>query len=257
MKSKLLMFLPLALAFASCQERMSNNIPEVRSVIWAASGEASSKTALNEAGDLIWCDGDEVMVNGIRYEVIEGGSTRAQLASKGASVQSGEALSALYPASLLKDGTSMLPSEIEYNPDSPLHGFAMQGKAKSSSDTLRFKNLVGALAVRVDDRYFDEIASIKVSVADSVISGVFDIQDDVAVMAKNGSNTVTMTCDPAVPTTKEGIVFYIPIPQGEYYNLTIKVDSGYYQVAMSTPEWLPITIERNCIYNLDFRVKPD
>lgn len=169
-----------------------------------------------------------------------------------ASLVESDQYDAYFPRNLYRIGTSALPSDITetWAKDK----FNMPMYASSTTTDLQFKNLCAVLKIVVKDNELKQVKGIKVSSANKAMSGEFTVSDNAAVLKSpdDVAKTVTVTYENAVPTTAEGVAFYVAIPAQTYRNLKVQLsnDGTDYTFEMMTKDGVDIVVERNRIYQI-------
>lgn len=137
---------------------------------------------------------------------------------------------AFYPTTLTTDGVNVTLPAMQTYVENSIHEFPMY--AESSSNTLSFKNLCGALKLHLTANV--NISSIAVTAANE-INGIFSVDynngSPQLVHLTSGSATTTLTCATAQNITN-GKDFFIYLPAGDYSDLQIELntDDGRYCV---------------------------
>ncbi|MBQ0020862.1 MAG: hypothetical protein KBT39_10150 [Bacteroidales bacterium] len=201
-----------------------------------------------------WKWGDLISINGKTYRAQDEGLTTPLNPVTQGQVAEGDEYTAYFPATLYNNGTPTLPSVInEVWTDGK---FNMPMYATSSNNYLEFKNLCGLLKITVKGDWIDKVKKIRVSSANKAFSGAFTITDNAAVLTNptTVANTLTVTYMDAVPTTAEGVAFYVAVPAQTYQQLKIElsVDGSSFTESMTIKEG-DIVVERNKIYPITFR----
>lgn len=225
---------------------------------FTASFEGTRALYDNVSKCAIWEAGDQIFINGSRYQALSGGSTTTFYHNP---VNAQDLVpTAPYNAYF---GCFSTANRHELNKDITetwADGkFNMPMYATSTTENLQFKNLCGVLKVTVKNDQLASVKSIMVSSANCATSGSFTVQNNAAVLMDptKVSNTVTVTYTQAVATTAEGKVFYVAIPAQTYRELCIKISDGTIYRNMTTKKDVDITVERNKIYPIMYAHDPE
>ena len=211
---------------ASCNKEDMGDGSQFRATMEPATS-LDGKTVLSGT-HLNWVSGDQVAIYGtagcgVYAATPQSPATVATLDNVSGETGDGP-FRAFYPSTLTTDGVNItLPATQTYVENS-IHEFPMY--AESSSNTLSFKNLCGALKLHLTANV--NISTIAITAA-SEINGTFSVSynagDPQLTHLSGGSNTTTLTCTTA-QSIASGKDFFIYLPAGNYTGLQIEMNTN-------------------------------
>ena len=244
----------ISVVAVSCQkERVS--ITEFTATIETCT-DGSSKVML-DGNVLRWTDGDQIAVTGSEGRGIYTTTNTGEYVTtftlnEDSEDPGGPTYTALYPASWAARTTILLMPPVQCSPDGSLHEFPMM--AKSSSSELVFKNLCGALRLRLQANG-KSITGIELTATSSNLWGMFNINynngDPTMSYYTNGGNQVLLSIaraqDISIPKD-----FYVAMPVGTYgEGFTIRIYASDGSVCTKTiTTGHNFSIERSGIFTI-------
>lgn len=271
----LAIFSTVALAFASCQkEENEGKIITRFSATAETDSETGAKTFYAE-GAFNWQEDDLVKIfdshpietprdkkrgNGI-YRITPNDPaftadlTLTDLGGYGV-LEDAAPYYAIFPSSLVTD---LNPKEItvscvQNSPDGQLVNMPMY--AEYIDGKFRFKNLFGALRIRLQQDGVNVKKIVLTVDSDKKINGFFSITADAngiptatatvpspQKLNVNGTNVSVLSCDEAQNIGGEGHVFYIYLPAGSYNTMSLTIFNGNGEICTKTAH--NISIERS------------
>ncbi len=208
--------------------------------------DIQSKTTLNGT-DLNWVAGDQIAVygtsgNGVYSATPQTPATRATFNHvSGSNVST--PCRAYYPSTLTTDGVNITLHATQTYVAGSMQEFPMY--AESSTNTLAFKNLCGALKLHLT-KANTNISTIAVT-ATTPINGTFTVSynggDPVLTPTTTASvaNTTVITCATA-QAIDNGADFYIYLPAGNYTSLEIELNTDNNRQCIKTANTtIPVT----------------
>ena len=205
----------------------------------------ATRSLVDDSGKFTWATGDKISVftstNGNREFTLSSGNGKTEATFDG-TLQGGETMStcAVYPynAGHTVSGTTLtvtLPAEYgdfttDYAPNTHAIMVAKIDAAQSqtSLSNLDFKHLGGVLRFAIDNMPVDA-AQFVFTATDKDVTGTFDVNlGDTEPVINAGSsattnNTVAIKFKPLTAVT-DGMIFYVPLPVGEYSGFSIAVN---------------------------------
>ena len=206
-----------------------------------------------------WVAGDQIFIKGYKTDksgIYTANATGATTTFTGPEIKDENTYRAYYPATMYDDGIVKLPAYYDYEKGR----FNMPMYAASSTTQLQFQNLTAVLALTIKSSEVATVQSIKVTSAESKISGPCslslsgtDYKYHVTMTGtSDDDNVVILNCgDPAVTTIADGTVFYIPLPEGSHkLDITVTDGNGVtYEMAGKNAH----TFVRSSFYTLTFK----
>lgn len=245
----------LAVAFASCQKEEKNIITKFGAHY--DNETPAEKTAYNE-GVFGWSANDKVKVfdneehSGLY--TVHPGSVNPYYASIVANETTVTEESApyigIFPASAaINKNTLELPT-VQHSSDGQLMNVPMY--AVTDNDQMRFKNLCGALRIRLHQ---DGINVRRIVLTtEKIINGRFDVtldEDNIPSLTPssqeivgytvNGSYTTALICDESQDIGGEGHIFYLYLPAGTYEHMTLTLYNDEGKITSKSAQNVTIT----------------
>lgn len=264
MKKGLFAFAAAAAVLAGCQISDDFSIKpgakEGRSPLsFTASIESPDTRAALVAGDNIyrpvWQVGDRIAVNGYVgtmegmdiYSAVEGGST--------------------YTSIQFFQGDTLTSGPFEaYSPINAQFGFpgaqTMEGsvlrnvpmRAANDTTNLVFKNLGGLLKLNIKTAESGIVVKRVVITTDQPMAGKYALDGDAAVIAADGSKSISVDCGDGVAIGADAVPFYVAIPANTYTGMTIQLiaDGGKKSNILKMKSGASFTVERSKYYEAEF-----
>lgn len=245
-----------ATALVSCSQQEQTAMLDKNSTFTASIEQEFTRTTLASTNKVNWEYNDRININGAEYMAEpKNPATKAVFQYMKGQLPEYTPYRAIYPANLYTWNGYEFPSRLEYKEGSlntPMY-------AESNSEELYFKNICGVLHLSLNG--IGKVARITVS-ANENICGPFEVNtstwtaelvagiDSLEMMYRK---SVTLDCGERGELLDEWDYkdFYIPLPAGEYNDLTITITgtngAEFVKVARN-----PVNVQRNSIYSLNF-----
>lgn len=240
---KITTIIAIASVLLSCSksERLNPEIPgdnAYETGIFHATMESHlTKTTLSDNGaggyDILWATTDRIgILDASRYSIYKPNS--AATACDFTYVEGGGASSspyyAYYPSTLYNKSTKIVSLPVERTlSNGILSEFPMY--ATSSTTDLGFKNLCGVLRLHLSGTGDDVMGKVVLSADEPLAGEISIVADGPAYKAvATGINSITLNVS-GTTTLSSGYDLWIPVPEGSYSNVKIKVykaDGTYY-----------------------------
>lgn len=217
----------------------------------------ATRSLVDDSGKFTWATGDEISVftstNGNREFTLFSGEGTAEATFNGTLV-SDETMStcAVYPynAQHTVSGTTLtvtLPAEYgDFNTDYAPNTHAIMvakidaAQSQTSLSNLDFKHLGGVLRFAIDNMPVGA-AQFVFTATDKDVTGTFDVnlgETEPVINAGSSAttnNTVTIKFKPLTAVT-DGMIFYVPLPVGEYsgFSIAVKKQDGAQLASFTT-----------------------
>ena len=216
---------------AACSTEITLTPEKENPVFTASLAPAETKTGL-EGLDVLWTAVDEIAIvdasgTKVLYTTAEGGATSATFTRKEGetgSLSEGP-YTAWYPAGIAE---GYLPATQVYTWDNTESRFAeVQApmRAVSASTTLQFKNLCGLVKLNLSTGVSGANVKRIMLTANEGMSGEFTVNSENAAVAKY-TNPVSSLMAYAVGISASPRSFYIYVPEGDYTDFRIRLDSS-------------------------------
>ncbi len=226
---KIILFAALAaFALTSCQQDITFEENKPEGLVFTATTEIpATKTALDASLNVVWQDGDEiVIVDGDShigtYTTTASGDTKATFTHHSGSEATSSPYSAWYPTTLYNN--LILPATQTYTAGN-IAGNPMY--AESSTTNLSFKNLCGIIKLNISTTQTGKKVRKIVLSADQGMSGEISNAATLGTdptAAVSGTAGITLDCGTeGVEIGSTAIPFYIAVPANTYSNLKIMV----------------------------------
>ena len=194
----------------------------------------ATKTTVGELADgkraVYWANGDKINVNGVESEALAG----LEEGSRSASFNFGSVLSApytaVYPASIWKDATTVTLPAVAESGILPLYGTGDENVISVSALTAVLKLSIKKYSGENPDT--DKIVSVEVSSETAQLSGDFGFSTG-TLTPDTGEKTVRV--EKAFTPSETAYDLYIPVPAGEYaFKVKITDLQGHYMEIPTT-----------------------
>ena len=213
----------VAAVVVSCSKEASND-----NVVFKATAEPAAennKVALS-GGRLLWQAGDQISVydassNSAVFGLASGvGTANAEYSHSSGATLAAAPYSAVYPAAIRTDASTVSLPEVQHTPDGSLTGLPMY--AVSDDMELHFYNLCGVVRFRLSASSAVSVSRIAVG-TDRNTNGAATISgsgSSVSLSTPGGNNVTTLACDVAqsVASARD---FYMYLPAGTYSTFRI------------------------------------
>ena len=260
MKKSVVFSLAATVLLAGCAKEIST--PEV---VVTPNGETytlsigipETKTQLGDLDGtkrkVYWSDGDKIAVNGNESVALSNVAAKSTVAQFTFSAAQTAPFNVLYPASILKDASTVtLPAQQTYAEGSFADGACPMAGYSADGNSVALNYLCAVLNVplkKANDSH--NITSVKFASAGSEqVSGDFTINyGNASLTGAGGSNFVTVTLNEALSETAKDI--YIVVPAATYasgFSLVIADASGH---EMTKSKNVSVTLEAGHVYNFE------
>lgn len=261
-----------ALVAASCQkviqeEAETNLTGKVMTICAESEGinVPSTKADMLYKYDLVWRTGDEILVkkgsSEAAFKLTGGaGTTIGTFSCEQSPFQTGDAVEAFYPSSIVNGTDLVWPATLTANPTVPM--YSKKTLSATEKQTFSFASLGSVLQLTFSTTSADIVLkSIEVK-ADEAISGKFTIDGEgKATVSQDGGKT-GITLDLGEDGVKLGVTakkFNIAIPSCTYHNLTITFtakDGRYCTLHATAPQSIVYNTVNTLAISGEFKATP-
>ncbi|MCQ2176307.1 MAG: hypothetical protein MJY41_00015 [Bacteroidales bacterium] len=212
-----------------------------------------TRTALS-GGKVFWEEGDEIFINGVSFIASPDEQNpsvasfrKTNPAGPNAKPDSRGSYVATFACSFDSEkGKGVIPETVKYSESG---GVQAPMLAKSKTNSLSFKNICSVLEVTLKGT--ETVSRIEFNASGSALSGEFAIPDGQTAVMSGSKGSAVLDLGAGVKLTKEGTVFRIAVPAGEYSGLNVKVtDSGCRAWQKTAGKVAAMSV--NTIYRLSF-----
>ena len=232
MKKTLFAFMALATAFGatSCQSDEELTQPTGKPMVINAVAEGiGTKTRAEMAYkyDILWSENDQILVKGNSnsetFDLTAGaGTTEGTFACTDSPFESGDAVEAYYPATLVKDGSLEWPASQTASTVIPM--YSKQTLGSTGTENFSFASLGAMLQIVFNTEQAGvTLKSITLKDGTNPLSGTFTVDEDgkAEMEANTDAPGITLDLGTGKALGKGANFFHIAVPAGTYSNLTI------------------------------------
>lgn len=225
----------------------------------------TTRTQLGSDGKTVWSDGDEILINKIKFTLE---STNANKTEGEFKIEDGKTLTTSKATENFEAyygiTETTLPGKQEYTAkkisNAPMRASVTVKRTKTGGSTFNptykydidgdvtFKNLCGLLCLTLKETDGTrKVQEIEIS-ANQGMSGSFTLDGDAAKMSSSASKSVVLDCGDGVALDAKGKDFYISLPPADYTGVKITIrDTEGYECVKTLKEDVTLTITRSKI----------